>query len=83
MAPAELEAVLLSYPEVADAAVIRHPDEEAGEVPKAFVVARSPVDPEELKAFVAERVAPTRRSAWWSSSTRFPRRPRARSCAGC
>ncbi|HEV3463969.1 MAG TPA: 4-coumarate--CoA ligase family protein, partial [Actinomycetota bacterium] len=27
-------------------------------VPKAFVVARSPVDPEELKAFVAERVAP-------------------------
>ncbi|HET7517665.1 MAG TPA: AMP-binding protein, partial [Actinomycetes bacterium] len=58
VAPAELEAVLLSHPEVADAAVVRHPDEEAGEVPKAFVVARSPVDPEELKAFVAERVAP-------------------------
>jgi acyl-CoA synthetase (AMP-forming)/AMP-acid ligase II len=58
VAPAELEAVLLSHPEVADAAVVRYPDEEAGEVPKAFVVARNPVDPEELKAFVAERVAP-------------------------
>jgi acyl-CoA synthetase (AMP-forming)/AMP-acid ligase II len=58
VAPAELEAVLISHPEVADAAVVRYPDEEAGEVPKAFVVARNPVDPEELMAFVAERVAP-------------------------
>src|SRR5215207_4272040 len=58
VAPAELEAVLISHPEVADAAVVRFPDEEAGEVPKAFVVARNPVDPEELMAFVAERVAP-------------------------
>jgi acyl-CoA synthetase (AMP-forming)/AMP-acid ligase II len=58
VAPAELEAVLLSHPEVADAAVVPSPDEETGEVPKAFVVARSPVDPEELMAFVAERVAP-------------------------
>jgi acyl-CoA synthetase (AMP-forming)/AMP-acid ligase II len=58
VAPAELEAVLLSHPAVSDAAVVRHPDEEAGEVPKAFVVASTPVDPEELMAFVAERVAP-------------------------
>jgi acyl-CoA synthetase (AMP-forming)/AMP-acid ligase II len=58
VAPAELEAVLISHPAVADAAVVRFPDEEAGEVPKAFVVAREAVDPEELMAFVAERVAP-------------------------
>ena len=58
VAPAELEAVLLSHPAVSDAAVVRYPDEEAGEVPKAFVVASTPVDPEELMAFVAERVAP-------------------------
>ena len=58
VAPAELEAVLLSHPKVSDAAVVRFPDEEAGEVPKAFVVARDPVDPGELMAYVADRVAP-------------------------
>jgi acyl-coenzyme A synthetase/AMP-(fatty) acid ligase len=58
VAPAELEAVLLSHPAVSDAAVVRYLDEEAGEVPKAFVVASDPVEPEELMAFVAERVAP-------------------------
>ncbi len=35
VAPAELEAVLLAHPAVADAAVTPSPDEEAGEVPKA------------------------------------------------
>jgi acyl-CoA synthetase (AMP-forming)/AMP-acid ligase II len=58
VAPAELEAALLANPAVADAAVIPSPDEEAGEVPKAFVVLRSPQTPEELMAFVAARVAP-------------------------
>jgi acyl-CoA synthetase (AMP-forming)/AMP-acid ligase II len=58
VAPAELEAVLLTHPSVSDAAVVRYPDEDAGEVPKAFVVAGSPVEPGELMAYVAERVAP-------------------------
>ena len=35
--PAELEAVLVTHPSVADAAVIGIPDEEAGELPKAFI----------------------------------------------
>ena len=58
VAPAELEALLLSHPDVADAAVIPKPDEEAGEVPKALVVARpgSGVTVAALTDFVAERV---------------------------
>ncbi|KIY01148.1 uncharacterized protein Z520_02700 [Fonsecaea multimorphosa CBS 102226] len=38
VAPAELEAFLLTHPAVADAAVISIPDERAGELPKAFLV---------------------------------------------
>jgi acyl-CoA synthetase (AMP-forming)/AMP-acid ligase II len=58
IAPAELEGLLLTHPAIADAAVIGLPDEEAGEVPKAFVVASGPLTPEEVSAFVAEHVAP-------------------------
>lgn len=58
VAPAELEAVLLSHPAVADAAVVPSPDAEAGEVPKAFVVLKEDVSAEELMGFVAARVAP-------------------------
>jgi acyl-CoA synthetase (AMP-forming)/AMP-acid ligase II len=57
IAPAELEALLLSHPSVADAAVIPVPDEEAGEVPKAYVVPNGEVEPSDLIAFVAERLA--------------------------
>ncbi|MEP6820614.1 MAG: hypothetical protein ABJA18_13850, partial [bacterium] len=59
--PAELEALLLTHPCVADAAVIPCPDDEAGEIPKAFVVLKGETGvptAEELMDFVAERVAP-------------------------
>ena len=58
IAPAELEAVLLSHAAVADAAVIPSPDEESGEVPKAFVVLKSPVSTDEILDHVARHVAP-------------------------
>jgi acyl-CoA synthetase (AMP-forming)/AMP-acid ligase II len=63
VAPAELEAILLGHPAVADAAVIPSPDEEAGEVPKAFVVLKTPqaAAAEDIMAFVAARVAPHKR----------------------
>jgi acyl-CoA synthetase (AMP-forming)/AMP-acid ligase II len=58
VAPAELEALLLGHPAVADAAVVGQPDEAAGELPTAYIVAREAVSAEEIMAFVAERVAP-------------------------
>ena len=61
VAPAELEAILLAHPAVTDAAVIPSPDEEAGEVPKAFVVLKTPTSAEDIMAFVAARVAPHKR----------------------
>ena len=62
--PAELEAVLLSHPQIADAAVVGVRDADSGEeVPKAFVVAQSSegapdLTAEAVMAFVAENVAP-------------------------
>jgi acyl-CoA synthetase (AMP-forming)/AMP-acid ligase II len=61
VAPAEIEGVLLSHPAVADAAVVPSPDEEAGEVPKAFLVLKGEATPEEIMAWVAERMAPHKR----------------------
>ncbi len=61
VAPAELEALLVTHPDVADACVIGVPDLEAGELPKAFVVARGELDPDALMAWVGERVAPYKR----------------------
>ncbi|MCS5733644.1 AMP-binding protein [Herbiconiux daphne] len=60
VAPAVLEAVLLSHPDVVDAAVIGVPDDDGQEVPKAFVVRRAEGELDEavLIAFVEERVAP-------------------------
>jgi acyl-CoA synthetase (AMP-forming)/AMP-acid ligase II len=58
VAPAELEAVLLSHPSVADAAVIGSPDEESGEVPKAFVVRKDDISATDLLDYVAAHVAP-------------------------
>jgi len=61
VAPAELEAILLTHPAVADVAVVRRPDALAGEIPKAFVVQQAPASAPELMTWVGERVASYKR----------------------
>jgi acyl-CoA synthetase (AMP-forming)/AMP-acid ligase II len=75
IAPAELEAVLLTHPAVADAAVIPIPDEDAGEVPKAFVVRRGDVTEEVLMAYVAARVAPYKKIRALEIIDQIPKSP--------
>lgn len=75
VAPAELEAVLLSHPSVADAAVIPYPDEEAGEVPKGIIVLKEPTEPQAILDFVAERVAPFKRVRHIQFVDKIPKSP--------
>lgn len=80
--PAELEALLLTHPCVADAAVIPCLDDEAGEIPKAFVVlkaetAESPTSPtgDELMDFVAASVAPHKKIRVLEFTDKIPKSP--------
>ena len=67
--------MLLAHPAVADAAVIPSPDEEAGEVPKAFVVLKGEATAEELMAFVAARVAPYKKVRRLEFVEQIPKSP--------
>lgn len=73
VAPAELEAHLLTHPAVADCAVIAVPDEAAGEVPKAIVVKSPSAGPDDaaiqsIKKHVEDHKA---RHKWLKGGVRF------------
>ncbi|WP_155058982.1 4-coumarate--CoA ligase family protein [Streptomyces blattellae] len=64
VAPAELEALLLTHPGIADAAVIGALNDDGSEVPHAYVVRRptaTDLSEGEVMMYVAERVAPYKR----------------------
>jgi acyl-CoA synthetase (AMP-forming)/AMP-acid ligase II len=80
VAPAELEALLLTHPAVLDVAVVRRPDEEAGEIPKAFIVLKSDaesraVTADAITSWVAERVAPHKRIRQLEFTAQIPKSP--------
>ncbi|XP_059638876.1 4-coumarate--CoA ligase-like 9 [Cornus florida] len=75
--PAELEHLLLSNREIADAAVIPYPDEEAGQIPMAFIVRKpgSSITGAQVMNFIAKQVAPykkIRRVAFINSIPKSP-----------
>lgn len=73
--PAELEGILLTHPAISDAAVIPCPDDEAGEVPKAFVVLRDEASGEDIMRFVNERVAPHKKIRSVEFIDKIPKSP--------
>jgi len=75
--PAELEHLLQSNPEIVDAAVVPYPDEEAGQIPMAFVVRKpgSNITEAQIMDFIARQVAPykkIRRVAFINSIPKSP-----------
>ena len=75
VAPAELESLLMGHPQIADVAVIPVADDEAGEVPKAFVVARGPVTADEVISFIHPQVAPYKRLRYVEFIDSIPKSP--------
>lgn len=80
VSPAEIEAVLLEHPAVADCAVISRPDDDAGEVPCAFVVLRdgrpsSPALERDLAGHVAERLTGYKQPRQFCFVAAIPRNP--------
>ena len=76
VAPAELEGLLLTHPGVVDCAVIGTPDDEAGEVPKAYLVLKhQDVPVEDILAFATERLAPYKKIRRWELVAHIPKTP--------
>ena len=75
IAPAELEAILLAHPCIADAAVVPFADEEAGQVPKAFVVLKEQSTADDIMNYVADRVARYKRVRRVEIIDQIPRSP--------
>ncbi len=75
VAPAELEALLLKHPKIADAAVFGVPDDDCGEVPKAVIVMREPLTCEEVMAFVESHVAHYKRLRYVVFAEAIPKSP--------
>ncbi|KAG6644707.1 hypothetical protein I3843_08G072000 [Carya illinoinensis] len=75
--PAELEALLLTHPEISDAAVIPYPDKEAGQCPMAYVVRKavSNLSESAIMDFVAGQVAPYKRIRRVAFIASIPKNP--------
>lgn len=76
--PAELEALLLTHPDVADAAVVGVTDDSGDEVPKAFVVAHQTATADDalrdsILDFVADKVEPYKKVRGFEFTDEIPK----------
>lgn len=72
--PAEIENVILTYPDIAEAAVIGVPDLKWGETVACFVRTTTgrPIDQEALKAFCRDRLSPQKTPIHWIQVQEWP-----------
>jgi acyl-CoA synthetase (AMP-forming)/AMP-acid ligase II len=77
VAPAEIEHILFSHPDIKDAAVVGEPHPEYGEVPVAYVVLKDRVNlsPEAIIEYAAQGLAKYKRLARVSFAEAIPRSP--------
>ncbi|CAN8251787.1 unnamed protein product [Cochlearia groenlandica] len=75
--PVELEHILHSNPDVVDAAVVPFPDEDAGEIPMAFIVRKqgSNLNEAQIIDFVAKQVAPYKKVRRVAFINAIPKNP--------
>jgi acyl-CoA synthetase (AMP-forming)/AMP-acid ligase II len=76
--PLEVEQVLETHPEVAEAAVVGVPDARLGETVAGFVVPvhpDAPPDTDELRAYCRERLAGFKVPVYWTFTDALPRNP--------
>ncbi|XP_058725435.1 probable CoA ligase CCL5 [Vicia villosa] len=75
--PAELEALLLTHPDILDVAVIPFPDKEVGQYPMAYVVRKpgSNISQAQVMDFVAQQVAPYKKIRKVAFISSIPKNP--------
>ena len=73
VSPFEVESALAEHPAVLEAAVVGAEDKDGLIKPKAFVVKRSEISTDELKAFVKDRLAPYKYPRWVEFVTELPK----------
>jgi len=70
--PAEIEAVLIEHPDIAQVAVVGLPDEKWGEVIAAFVLSDSAPDPSSLRAHCRAHLSAQKTPSIWIRVEAFP-----------
>jgi 4-hydroxybenzoate-CoA ligase len=77
VSPLDIEAAIVSHPDVLEAAVVSHLDDNGLEKPKAFVVLKNQVDADEfvatLKDFIKERIGKWQYPRWVEVVNELPK----------